>query len=44
MRGAMPNVFSMIVLMGSVAMEKEYKTHKYPVSAFRAIEELKRKE
>lgn len=44
MRGAMPNESSVIALMGSVAMEKEYKTYKYPVSAFRDIEELKRKE
>ncbi|MEB3800114.1 IS256 family transposase [Flavobacterium columnare] len=43
MRGAMPNVSSVIALMGSVALEKEYKTYKYPVSAFRDIEELKRK-
>ena len=44
MRGAMPSVSSVIALMGSVAMEKEYKTYKYPVSTFRDIEELKRKE
>lgn len=44
MRGAMPNASSVLALMGSVAMEKEYKTYKYPVSAFRYIEELKRKE
>jgi putative transposase len=44
MRGAMPNASSVIALMGSVAMEKEHKTYKYPVSAFRNIEELKRKE
>ena len=44
MRGAMPNGSSVLALMGSVAMEKEYKTYKYPVSAFRDIEELKRKE
>lgn len=44
MRGAMPNGSSVIALMGSVALEKEYKTYKYPVSAFRDIEELKRKE
>ncbi|MBF6653635.1 transposase [Flavobacterium columnare] len=43
MRGAMPNVSSVIALMGSVALEKKYKTYKYPVSAFRDIEELKRK-
>ncbi|WP_421498132.1 transposase [Flavobacterium columnare] len=43
MRGAIPNVSSVIALMGSVALEKEYKTYKYPVSAFRDIEELKRK-
>jgi putative transposase len=30
-------------LMGSVAMEKEYKSYKDPVSAFREIEDLKRK-
>ena len=29
--------------MGSVAMEKEYESYKYPVTAFRDIEELKRK-
>ena len=44
MRGAMPSASSVIALMGSVAMEKEYKTYKYPVSVFRDIEELKRKE
>ena len=44
MRGAMPSATSVIALMGSVAMEKEYKTYKYPVSVFRDIEELKRKE
>lgn len=44
MRGAMPNASSVLALMGSVAIEKEYKTYKYPVSAFRDIEELKRKE
>ena len=44
MRGAMPNASSVLALMGSVAMEKEYKTYKYPVSAFRDIDELKRKE
>jgi len=44
MRGAMPNSSSVIALMGSVAMEKEYKTYKYPVAIFRDIEELKRKE
>lgn len=44
MRGAMPSASSVLALMGSVAMEKEFKTYKYPVSAFRDIEELKRKE
>ena len=44
MRGAMPSASSVLSLMGSVAMEKEYKTYKYPVSAFRDIQELKRKE
>ena len=43
MRGAMPSQESVLFLMGSVAMEKEYKSYKYPVSAFRDIEELKRK-
>ena len=43
MRGAMPSAESVLFLMGSVAMEKEYKSYKYPVSAFRDIEELKRK-
>jgi len=44
MRGSMPNASSVIGLMGSVAMEKEYKTYKYPVSAFSDIQELKRRE
>jgi transposase-like protein len=44
MRGAMPSASSVLALMGSVAMEKEYKTYKYTVSAFRDIQELKRKE
>lgn len=43
MRGAMPSQESVLFLMGSVAMEKEYKSYKYPVSAFRDIEELKQK-
>lgn len=43
MRGAMPSPESVLSLMGSVAMEKEYKTYKYPVSAFRDIEKLKKK-
>lgn len=43
MRGAMPSAESVLFLMGSVAMEKEYKSYNYPVSAFRDIEELKRK-
>ncbi len=42
MRGAMPSPESVLFLMGSVAMEKEYKSYNYPVSAFRDIEELKR--
>lgn len=44
MRGAMPSPESILFLMGSVAMEKEYKSYSYPVTAFRDIEELKRKE
>lgn len=44
MRGAMPSADSILFLMGSVAMEKEYKSYNYPVSIFRDIEELKRKE
>ena len=43
MRGAMPSQESVLFLMGSMAMEKEYKSYKYPVSVFRDIEELKRK-
>jgi putative transposase len=43
MRGAMPSAESVISLMGAVAMEKEFKTYKYPVSVFRDIEELKKK-
>jgi putative transposase len=43
MRGAMPSQESVLFLMGSMAMEKEYKSYKYPVSVFRVIEELKRK-
>jgi putative transposase len=43
MRGAMPSPESVLSLMGAVAMEKEYKTYKYPVSAFRDIEKLKKK-
>jgi putative transposase len=43
MRGTMPSQESVLFLMGSVAMEKEYKSYKYPVSAFRDIEELKQK-
>ena len=42
MRGAMPSPESVLFLMGSVAMEKEYKSYNYPVSGFRDIEELKR--
>ena len=41
MRGAMPSPESVLFLMGSVAMEKEYKSYSYPVIAFREIEELK---
>ncbi len=44
MRGAMPTAESVIALMGAVAMEKENTTYSYPVSVFRNIEELKRKE
>ena len=44
MRGAMPNASSVTSLMGAVAMEKEYKTYKYPVSAFRGVEKLRRQE
>mgnify|MGYP003485066170 CR=1 FL=1 len=43
MRGAMPSPESILFLMGSVAMEKEYKSYSYPVTAFREIIELKRK-
>lgn len=42
MRGAMPSPESVLFLMGSVAIEKEYKSYNYPVSAFRYVEELKR--
>ncbi len=42
MRGAMPSSESVLFLMGSVAIEKEYKSYVYPVSVFREIEELKR--
>jgi putative transposase len=44
MRGAMPSASSVIALMGSVAIEKEYKTYKYSISVFRDVEELKKKE
>jgi putative transposase len=44
MRGAMPSASSVLALMGSVAMEKDYKTYKYPGSGFRVIQLLKRKE
>ena len=40
----MPSANSVLALMGSVPMEKEYKAYKYPKSAFREIQELKRKE
>jgi transposase-like protein len=40
MRGAMPSASSVISLMGAVAWEKEDKTYKYPVHAFRNIPEL----
>lgn len=43
MRGAMPSPESVLFLMGSVAMEKEYKSYKYPVNTFKDIEELKKK-
>lgn len=43
MRGAMPSFESVLFLMGSVAMEKQYKSYNYPVSAFREVTELKRK-
>lgn len=43
MRGAMPSADSVIALMGAVAMEKDDKTYKYPVWAFREVGELKRK-
>lgn len=42
MRGAMPSAESVLSLMGAVAMEKEYKTYKYPVAIFRDIDKLKR--
>lgn len=44
MRGAMPSPGSILFLMGAVVMEKEYRSYSYPVSAFREIEELKRRE
>jgi putative transposase len=44
MRGAMPSPESILFLMGSVAMEKEYKSYSYPVTAFRDVEELKKKQ
>jgi putative transposase len=43
MRGAMPSADSVLALMGAAAMEKEFKTYKYPVAAFRDIEQLKKK-
>ncbi len=43
MRGALPSAESAIALMGAVSMEKGDKTYKYPVWAFRDIDELKRK-
>lgn len=42
MRGAMPSAESVLFLMGAVAMEKEYKSYKYPVSAFKDVTELRR--
>ena len=42
MRGAMPSAESVLFLMGAVAMEKEYKTYKYPITAFREVEKLKK--
>ncbi|QBO57188.1 IS256 family transposase [Chryseobacterium salivictor] len=44
MRGAMSSPESILFLMGSVAMEKEYKSYSYPVTTFREIEELKKKQ
>lgn len=44
MRGAMPSPESILFLMGSVAMEKEYKSYSYPVTVFRDVEELKKKQ
>ena len=44
MRGAMPSPEFMLFLIGSVAMEKEYKSYSYPVTAFRDVEELKKKQ
>lgn len=43
MRGATISAESVLFLMGSVAMEKEYNSYKYPVSVFRYVDELKRK-
>jgi transposase-like protein len=43
MRGAMPSSESVLFLMGSVAMEKQYKSYNYPISVFRYVDELKRK-
>jgi hypothetical protein len=43
MRGAMPSPESVLFLMGSVAIGKEYKSYNYPVSVFRYVVELKRK-
>jgi putative transposase len=42
MRGAMPTASSVISLMGAVALEKEDKTYKYPVHAFKNVQELQR--
>jgi len=44
MRGAMPSAESVLFLMGSVAMEKEYKSYNYPLSAFRGIGELRKEQ
>jgi putative transposase len=37
MRRGMPSSESVLFLMGSVAMEKEYKSYIYPLSIFRAL-------
>ena len=41
MRGAMPSPESVLFLIGSVAMDKEYKSYNYPVSVLRYVDELK---